>query len=200
MSTAFDPSEQHTDLSAKLVVALERISEAYKTMLWDQAKDLGLSPIQIQILIFVAHHEQRLCTVSHIAREFNLTKATISDAIRVLRKKDLLIKIDSEKDRRAYFLQLSDSAKSVVEQAEKYPDAIQELIREMPEVQQGRLFKNLSHLIEGLVQKEIIQVQRHCQACKYLEKGSPDSYCKLLEKNLAQHELRLDCPEFEALD
>lgn len=47
----FDPKNQIKDVSSKIVAGLERISEAFKVLLWEKAKALGLSPIQIQILI-----------------------------------------------------------------------------------------------------------------------------------------------------
>ena len=50
--SVFNPNHQETDISSKIVAGLERISEAFKVLLWEKAKLLGLSPIQIQILIF----------------------------------------------------------------------------------------------------------------------------------------------------
>jgi len=86
----FDPQNQEGDLSGKIVIGLERISEVIKVLLWEKAKDLCLSPIQI--LIFVAYHKSAYCNVSHLAKEFNITKATISDAIKTLLKKELILK------------------------------------------------------------------------------------------------------------
>ena len=48
----------------KLLIGLERISQAFKVLLWNKAKEYGLSPIQIQILIFVAHHKSEYNNVS----------------------------------------------------------------------------------------------------------------------------------------
>jgi hypothetical protein len=52
----FNPSEQERSISSKIVVGLERVSEVFKVLLWEKAKLVGLSPIQIQILFFVAYH------------------------------------------------------------------------------------------------------------------------------------------------
>ena len=86
----FNPEFQNQNTSSKIIVALERISEAFKVLLWDKAKEYGLSPIQIQILIFVAYHKQELCNVSHLANEFNITKPTVSDAIKALVNKNYI--------------------------------------------------------------------------------------------------------------
>ena len=52
----FDPDEQNINLADKIVVALERISEAFRVLLWEESTKHGLSPIQVQILLFVKTH------------------------------------------------------------------------------------------------------------------------------------------------
>ena len=82
----FNLNGQNSDLASKIVAGLERNSEAFRVLLWEHAKVVGLSPIQI--LLFISFHPETLCNVSHVAHEFNLTKATISEAIKVLHKKN----------------------------------------------------------------------------------------------------------------
>ncbi|MEE9374678.1 MAG: helix-turn-helix domain-containing protein [Saprospiraceae bacterium] len=89
---------------------MERVSEVFKVLLWEHAKVIGLSPIQIQILIFIAYHKSELCNTSHLAKEFNITKPKVSDDIRVLDKKKYSIKGYSLSDSRSYSL-LSDLGK-----------------------------------------------------------------------------------------
>jgi len=107
----FDITFQNTDTVSKIVVGLERISEAFRALLWEYAKTIGLSPIQIQILIFVAYHREQLCTVSHLAKEFNLTKPTISDAVKALEKKGMISKHKTLVDSRSYFIALTEEGK-----------------------------------------------------------------------------------------
>ena len=110
----FDLDTQHSDVPGKIVVALERIAEAIRVLLWDHAKVIGLSPIQIQLLVFMAYHEESMCNVSYLAKEFNVTKATISDAIKALEKKQLIQKNPSTSDKRAYSIVLSTDGKKLV--------------------------------------------------------------------------------------
>jgi DNA-binding MarR family transcriptional regulator len=95
MTSAFDPKNQELNIESKIVVALERISEAFKVSLWNENKKYGLSPIQLQILTFLLFHSQELRTISHLAIEFNSTKASISDSVKTLETKK--IEIHSEK-------------------------------------------------------------------------------------------------------
>ena len=75
----FDVNFQNQDLASRIVAGMERIAESYRVLLWDYAKTTGLSPIQIQMLIFMRYHAEEWCNVSALAREFNMTKPTISD-------------------------------------------------------------------------------------------------------------------------
>ncbi|MEO6831625.1 MAG: MarR family transcriptional regulator, partial [Chitinophagaceae bacterium] len=54
--SAFDLSQQNRSIDSKIVVSLERISQAFRVLLWKESKEFSLSPIQIQVLIFLLHH------------------------------------------------------------------------------------------------------------------------------------------------
>lgn len=195
--SVFDPNQQQNDISSKIVSGLERISEVFKKLLWEKAKHVGLSPIQIQILIFIAYHKSELCNVSHLAKEFNVTKPTISDAIKILDKKLLIIKDYSLSDSRSYIIQLSELGKAIVAQTEDFADPLQKQMDNFTEVDRANIFKTLSELIFKLNKSGILSVQRTCFGCKYYEKNETSDYCNLLEKKLQNNDIRLDCPEFE---
>lgn len=194
--SAFNPDQQNNNLASKTVAALERISQVYRLLLWDHAKELGLSPIQIQLLIFVGHHKEALCNVSYLAKEFNVTKPTISDAVRVLFQKGKIEKTYSETDKRAYTISLSPAGQAVVAQTEGFADPIQEIINKYDAGSQAQLFTFLSEIIQQLQQSQILTTQRHCYACRFYKKNANGAFCKLLEQQLRQEEIRLDCPEF----
>lgn len=194
----FDPEVQLDDLAGKIVVGLERISEAFKMLLWEKAKEAGLSPIQIQILIFVAYHDDSLCNVSHLAKEFNVTKPTISDAVRVLAIKGQIKKEFSKSDSRSYSIRLSSEGKKMVK---KTADFVHPLTKEIAALDKGsqlNMFQNLTKLIYQLNQNGILTVQRTCHACHFFGHKDGKDYCNFLRKPLGQAEIRLDCPEFES--
>lgn len=193
----FNPKQQQVELSSKIVSGLERISEAFKVLLWQKAKELGLSPIQIQILIFVAYHKTEFCNVSHLAKEFNVTKPTISDAIRVLLKKELIIKDHSSEDSRSYSVLLSEKGKKVVKQTENFAQPITKQLENRHKTELNNLFQTISSLIFKLHQNGILSVQRTCYACKFYEKTTKGDYCNLLQTSLKTTDIRLDCPEFK---
>lgn len=195
--STFNPEQQEKDISSKIVAGLERVSEVFKVLLWEKAKLVGLSPIQIQILIFIAFHKQNLCNVSHLAKEFNITKPTISDAIRVLDKKGLIVKNVSPSDSRRYSISLSDLGNKIVSQTYDFSNPLKKQINGFSKPELESLFGTLSQLIYKLNRNGILSVQRTCFGCKFYEKNNGNDYCNLLQKELMSQEIRLDCPEFE---
>ena len=193
----FDPKQQEKSISGKIVAGLERISEVFKVLLWEKAKREGLSPIQIQILIFVAYHKPDLCSVSHLAREFNVTKPTVSDAVKVLLKKGLVSKDLSSVDSRSYAVALTDSGRKVVSDTDDFAHSLQKELQGFEEEQLNNLFGQLSKLIFQLNKSGILSQQRTCFGCRFYQKQSGSGYCNLLNKKLESQEIRLDCPEFE---
>ncbi|WP_452603068.1 MarR family winged helix-turn-helix transcriptional regulator [Pontimicrobium sp. MEBiC06410] len=196
-NSIFNPNYQQKDISSKIVSGLERISEVFKVLLWEKAKLVGLSPIQIQILLFIAYHKTELCNVSHLAKEFNVTKPTISDAIKVLDKKQLIIKDYSSTDSRRYHILLSQLGKDIVSQTNDFANPLKSLISNFNQTDLNSVYKTLSELIYKLNSTGILSVQRTCYGCKYYTKNKGLDFCNLLEKALHNNEIRLDCPEYE---
>ena len=199
MESVFDPVHQHNDIKSKIVIGLERVSEVFRVLLWEHSKVIGLSPIQIQILIFINHHREELCNVSHLAKEFNLTKPTISDAIRILNQKKLIDKHISPTDKRAYSISLTSEGKEIVDQTESFANPIKNLLGKLDNNELENLFGSLGKLIYELNRKGLLTVQRTCYGCKFYEKKQKGHYCHFMQKALLNKEIRLDCSEYQAL-
>ncbi|MCB0687850.1 MAG: winged helix-turn-helix transcriptional regulator [Saprospiraceae bacterium] len=195
--SAFNPEHQNNDLPSKIVAGLERISEVFKFLLWEKAKVIGLSPIQMQIIIFVAFHKDDLCNVSHLANEFNITKPTISDALKVLEKKNLIIKDISSKDSRSYTIKLTDKGHEVLSKIYNFSAPLRDEVNALTSIELESLYAAISHLIIQLHQNEILKIQRTCFTCRFYEKNDNSEYCNLLQQNLKRRDIRLDCPEHE---
>ncbi|MEL6812901.1 MAG: helix-turn-helix domain-containing protein [Bacteroidota bacterium] len=196
---AFDPKRQNTELAAKITAGLERISEVYKVLLWNYAKELQLSPIQIQILLFVKYHDERLTTVSHLAKEFNITKATVSDAVRVMLKKELLTKERSALDNRSFSLRVAAEGNKVVLATQEFASPIEHQLNKFSEQDKVTFYRMLQRMIFGLNKSGFLSVQRTCFACKFHEKREGQSFCNFLNSHLKTEDIRLDCPEFEEM-
>ncbi|GGW23550.1 MarR family winged helix-turn-helix transcriptional regulator [Arenibacter certesii] len=195
--SVFNPAHQNSDISSKIVAGLSRISEAFKVLLWEKAKLLGLSPIQIQILIFIAYHKPELSNVSHLAKEFNLTKPTISDAIKALHQKGMVTKEFSPTDHRSYTIGLTEAGRNLIHETDDFANPLKKGLQDIDEVSLEELFATLSTVIYQLNRTGILTVQRTCYGCKFYSKNKETDYCNLLKTELLNTDIRLDCPEFE---
>lgn len=188
---------QREELTDKIVVGLERISEAFKSLIWGKAKTYGLSPIQIQILIFISNHKEELSSVSNLAKEFHVTKPTISDAVKALDQKGLIIKNYSTVDSRSYTIFLSELGKEMLSKTSDYTLPFFKGFEKMEDREIIQLYSTLTKLVFELNRSGILTIQRTCLACKFHEFNNNKHHCHLMKKDLAETELMLDCAEYE---
>lgn len=194
----YNLQDQQDNVTSKIVIGLERISEAYRVALWNKAKEVGLSPIQLQILIFIKNHEDRLCNVSYLAKEFSMTKPTISDAVKTLLKKELIEKLPGLSDNRSFTIGLTSTGSSLSQDLQSFSNGIHAQIKQMSAESQSALFSHISELIKKLNTIGLITVQRTCFNCVYYAKEQDSHYCNLMNAGLKNDDIRLDCPEFTA--
>ena len=195
--SVFNLINQNSSLDNKIVAGLERLSQVFRILLWEKAKEHALSPIQIQLLIFIQYHSTDKCTVSYLAQEFNFTKPTISDAIKVLEQKNFIKKNTDSSDTRSYTIQLTASGKKIVLETENFANPITEIITKSNEADKLILWENISNLISLLNRQEIISIQRTCFNCGHYTIKNKNAFCSLLNQKLLTKDIRIDCEEFE---
>jgi DNA-binding MarR family transcriptional regulator len=195
MRSVFNLNDQNEDLDSKITVGLEKIASVFRYLIWEDAKDLKLSPIQLQILIFVNYHSSEYATVSYLSKEFSVTKPTISDAVKSLELKELIQKNIDLNDSRSYTIQLTNFGKEYVLKSESFASPLLQLIQDVDTQSKKQLWETLSKLIYQLHQKDIITVQRICYSCSFYSEKAGKSYCNLLNKDLKKEDIRIDCPE-----
>ncbi len=204
MHSIFDVTHQHQDVDSKIAAALERLSQAFRVLLWEKNKTCNLSPIQIQFLVYLLYHAAEQCTVGQLAKEFTLTPATVSDAITTLEEKKLVARERQEADRRVAWVSLTAEGKKTARRLSTWANVIQKNIAQFDAQEKVAVMKFLMRLIESLQQAGVITIARMCITCKFFQ---PDAHphakaphhCRLLDKPLANSELRLDCPEHEMM-
>jgi DNA-binding MarR family transcriptional regulator len=195
--SVFNLENQNTNLNYKIVAGLERLSQVFRILLWEKAKEHGLSPIQIQLLIFIRHHTSDKATISYLAQEFNFTKPTISDAIKVLEEKKLVKKSTLDNDSRSYIIQLTSTGKKLVSETENFAHPLTEIISLANATDKRVLWENISNLIIQLNKLEVISVQRTCYNCSHFTTKNKNNFCNLLNQKLLTEDIRIDCEEFE---
>lgn len=201
MASIFNLEHQHGDALSKLVASLERLTQAFRVLLWEAAKAHGLSPVQVQILIHLRYHGEAERRVNRLAERFDLTPATVSDAVTTLKSKGLLDKDPCPADRRATRLVLTSKGKTLVSELEGWAEPLRTHLTAFSRGEQTELLTLLMRLIASLQREGVISVARMCLSCRFYSAEYPSGaphYCQLLDIPLSDAELRIDCPEHEA--
>lgn len=107
----FDIAHQANSIESKIVASLERVAQAFRVLLWQESKEFALTPIQVQVLIFLLHHSEDKRKVGYLAKEFNMTKPTIRETIKVLQQKMLVSKENERGNSRSYIINLTEGGK-----------------------------------------------------------------------------------------
>lgn len=194
----FDTHAQGNDVNAKILVALERITEVFRVALWNVGKTNGLSPLQIQLLIFLKFHRAELRKVSYLAQEFNLSKPTISEAVRTLLKKGLIEKETLPEDTRSFLIHLSDKGEQLVHEISFFANDLKQGFSNWSEKKKRDFYQQLLQLINNLQQLGWISIQRTCYSCRFFQNDQQGPYCKFLKMPLQTEQLQVDCPDFES--
>lgn len=195
MKSVFDPGYQQNDVDSKIVASLERLSSVFRVMLWQENRRHGLSPIQVQILVFLLFHDRPLTTVSRLSREFNVTAPTISDAVRVLESKSLVESVGNRQDRRVANLLLTPRGKIIAREASLFANDVRQEVEKLATADKAIVLNALLQTIAGLQARGIISSTRMCLSCRNYERRAGSGYCRLMDKPLAPADLRVDCPD-----
>jgi DNA-binding MarR family transcriptional regulator len=202
LDLVFDPASQHKDVDSKVVAALERLGQVFRVLLREKAQEHELSPIQARFLVYLLYHDVELRRVSQLAREFDLTQATVSDAVDSLEAKGLVGRERWPEDGRVMTLRLSPKGELVAAELSTWADTIREHLDLCPSEEKELVMRFLMRLIGVLQESGVITVARMCVTCRFFQRdahpgaGAPH-HCRLLDVPLSGSDLRVDCPEHE---
>lgn len=95
---------KNAELDTHVAQVLERIGEITRSLRWKQAVGSGLSPLQIRILGFLNDHKGAVIGVARPAEELQVSKPTISDSVKLLAERKLLMRKADKSDGRSHAL------------------------------------------------------------------------------------------------
>lgn len=193
-------NDQTHNLEAKLTTGFVNIAVALRAMLWQECLAANLSPIQGQILIYCLSHPPQLCRIGYLAKEFCLTKPTISDAVKTLERKNLLNKFNDQDDLRSINLVLTEEGRRIALQVSSFTNPLQALIEELPETRKNQLEQILAQFTVKFKETGVLSGQRSCVSCQHSTKqGSRKGYfCNLFQEKMSPVEIRMNCMSYVA--
>jgi DNA-binding MarR family transcriptional regulator len=193
------PPGSSPNVDVKLVAALERVGQALRVQTWDKAKQHGLSPTQLQLLLRMATDPPQRRRIGVLAVELDVTHPTVSDAVAVLRRKGL---VDRDAASRRAALSLSERGRALADDLADWDQRTREQLADVPAADKQVTLRLLLDLIAGLQRSGAISVARMCVTCRFFRRDAhPETaqphHCALVDVAMGAGDLRVDCAEHE---
>lgn len=193
--TLADPPDE---LPVKIIAALDRLTRAQRAHRQATAERLGLTPLQIELLRTLAGGVPPVPVIGQLAAEVAVSQPTVTDSIRTLERKGLIVRRRDPDDARRTRVVLTAEGLEVSGAVVASDEPLVDAVAGLPRHQQENTLGTLLALIARLVETGTITVARTCLTCRFHESTGPTGHhCTLLASDLPLAELRVNCPEHQ---
>lgn len=199
---AFNPRDRELNRAGRAAIALYRISQAIGHLLRVRGEARGLSPAQIQALLFLNHVRPGVRTIGGLASRLAATYATTSGVADALERKRLIERRPLPEDRRTVSLTLTEDGAREAADLEDVLDEIEAAVNGLPEIEQMALTRATQAIVRRLQASGHIQVYEMCWGCQFFRQDAhPDDprgphHCAFVDAPLPEPNTYLECPDF----
>jgi DNA-binding MarR family transcriptional regulator len=199
---AFDPRLRRDQPAGAIAIAFYRISQAIGHMLRKRGEAIGLSPAQIQALLFLRFARPGVQNVGGLAQRLSATYATTSGVIDALERKQLVKREPHPADARAVMLRLTYTGRSRAAELEDVLDEIEIAIEQLPQEEQQALLRATETIVRRLQAGGHVQVYEMCWGCQFFRRNAHPAdprgphHCAFVDAPLPEPNTYLECPDF----
>lgn len=174
---------------------IERISTLLRAEQRKKYSALGLQPIHIQTLDYLASCNRFSNTPAAVTDYFGLTKGTVSQTLQVLVRKGLIEKKQDKLDRRIVHLHLLAAGKQLLQNITPF-----EVFAKAEAAIANKQFDSISAaLYEALVALQNVNGTSsfgQCKNCITFSEENDHYYCLLMQQPLDQADIEKICREY----
>ncbi len=181
----------------ELFKIIDRISGLVGAVERRQCLVLGLQPIHVRILEYLAQCNQRSDTSASVVEYFGLTKGTVSQSLQVLERKDLIGREVDPDDRRISHLHLTREGHRILASLKplnEFCDAKQYM--------SDNLIQNLEPLLlvllTSLQKANDVKSFGVCYSCDYFQEAEGHYVCGLTDVPLEQKQIDKICRDHKS--
>lgn len=177
---------------------LERLSSLTRVWFREHPMLTDLQPIQLSALMYLGRCNRYSDTPLAVTEYLGLTKGTVSQSLKALEGKGLLIKRPDARDKRSVHLVLTEPAQALLG-AVTPPDFL---------VAAARRMGADAVALEGLLLELLRNIQRGedvpgfglCRTCRFHQTVAGGAFCGLTQEPLAPRDIELICREHQIAD
>ena len=179
---------------------LERLSSLLRSESRHQLAEFGLQPVQFDALCYLASCNRYSDTPKAVTEFLGLTKGTVSQSIKILESKGLVLKKTDTFDKRVTHLVVSEQGRALVESL--MPAKMLQLACQGST--EAELYKTVAALRSTLRQVQDANGFKsfgQCQTCEHNHKREDGNYvCGLTKEPLSSQDVLLICVEHKVIE
>lgn len=174
---------------------IERLANLLRQETRFEGQSLGLQPIQQEALYYLSTCNKYSDTTLAVTEFLGLTKGTVSQSLKILEKKVLIIREKDRNDKRITHLKVTEKGKLFLSKTcppKKFTESVNELTNE----QQNETATLLSEILKNYQKSTGRTAFGVCTNCKFNQRTSEGFLCGLTKETLTTEDTTLICREF----
>ncbi len=128
----------------EIIQVLEEVNARLRASLVRLAESFSMSVTQAHIIILI---DEGITKVSGIAKKLGVTDATVSDSVRSLKLKEMVVSVENTRDNRSKILALTEYGRDVARAVVEYDAYVKQQISEMHMSEKAVLLEGLQKLL-----------------------------------------------------
>lgn len=174
---------------------LERLANVLRQEVRHIGAEQGLLPVQQEALYYLSVCNRYSDTAAAVTDYLGLTKGTVSQTLKVLEGKGLIVKEKDTHDKRVTHLVLTQQGKTYLEKTSP-PANFLGALDELQQTDIAQLHGNLHALLKAYQNKRNRTLFGVCKSCKYNLSEVDGFRCGLTQQSLSSHDVSLICREY----
>jgi DNA-binding MarR family transcriptional regulator len=181
-------------------MALLRIGQATRAIGREEAREVGLTPVQAQTLLWVKRTKSFATTVGALAAHLGATHASTVGVVDALVARGLLERRTGARDRRVTLLRLTTGGEATCRRLGRWGHLLEEALAPLSAAERAALERGLGGVVWSLQAAGYLDVAEPCRGCVYFaENAAPNTpephHCRLIRGFLSEEEAAKDCPD-----
>lgn len=174
---------------------LERLSSLTRVWFREHPMLADLQPIQLSALMYLGRCNRYSDTPLAVTEYLGLTKGTVSQSLKALESKGLLVKQPDARDKRSVHLKLTEAARALLD-AVTPPDFLVAAAQRMG-ADAAELEGLLLELLRNIQRGEDVPGFGLCRTCRFHQTVAGGAFCGLTQEPLERREIELICREHQ---
>jgi DNA-binding MarR family transcriptional regulator len=176
---------------------LERLASLLRSESRNLLHEYGLQPVQFEALHYLSTCNRYSDTPMGVTEYLGQTKGSVSQTLKVLEKKGLIVKTPDENDKRVWHMTVTENGVTLVKEVLPSP-SIQSASKLLGDQDIAKIDALLSKLLSTVQRANNFKSFGQCDSCRHnIKLGTGDYFCGLTKERLTHLDIGLICREHE---